>query len=150
MSCTYDFVSDNQPKTHNGKKIDLEFIDGNFQHLALVENPRYERANIVINSKDEETQKVNNGWITTDRVNEDGERIKIWIPENVHWVPPKERARVYEICKNYKQGDETKYDFSHTRVKPTQEQINYLKDTVKDIENNYGLKGMHKLKFHLV
>lgn len=146
VSCTYDFVSDNQPKTHNGKKIDLEFIDGNFQHLALVENPRYERANIVINSKDKETQKVDNGWITTDKINEDGERIKIWIPKNVHWVPPKERARVYEICKNYKQGDETKYDFSHTRVKPTQEQIKYLKDTVKDIENNYGFKGIAQIE----
>ncbi len=53
VSCTYDFISDNQEKTHNGKKIDLEFIDGNFLHLALVPNPRYERANIVINSKDE-------------------------------------------------------------------------------------------------
>ncbi len=71
VSCTYDFVSDNQAKTHNGKKIDLEFIDGNFQHLALVENPRYERANIVINSKDE----IDNAylklediaeWITTE------------------------------------------------------------------------------------
>lgn len=58
VSCTYDFVSDNQPKTHNGKKIDMEFVDGNFLYLALVPNPRYERANIVINSKeDEELQK---------------------------------------------------------------------------------------------
>ena len=54
VSCTYDFVSDNQEKTHNGKKIDMEFIDGNFLHLALVPNPRYERANIVINSKEDE------------------------------------------------------------------------------------------------
>ncbi len=54
VSCTYDFVSDNQVKTHNGKKIDMEFIDGNFLHLALVPNPRYERANIVINSKEDE------------------------------------------------------------------------------------------------
>ncbi len=71
VSCTYDFVSDNQPKTHNGKKIDLEFIDGNFQHLALVENPRYERANIVINSKDEvNNEKLKKDdieqWITTE------------------------------------------------------------------------------------
>ena len=270
VSCTYDFVSDNLEKTHNGKKISMEFIDGEFLHLALVNNPRYERANIVINSKDqaenwdeskhprdekgqfakvlEEVSKknqtktyedkkeantntkkelgteritfeyrqakdfgdyiyevnsvffekldkikeknlkeasyeaedkleyieekykelakymedgrkrqteevikklkgyVNNGWITTDRINEDGERIKIWIPENVHWVPPKEKARVLEICENYKQGDETKYDFSHTRVKPTEEQIKYLKDTVKDIENNYGFKGIAQIE----
>ena len=146
VSCTYDFVSDNQEKTHNGKKIDMEFIDGNFLHLALVPNPRYERANIVINGKDEVNQKVDNGWITLDETDEEGNRKKIWIPENVHWVPPKEKARVYEICKNYKQGDETKYDFTHTRVKPTQEQINYLKDTVKDINNNYKFKGIAQIE----
>ena len=146
VSCTYDFVSDNLEKTHNGQKINMTFIDGEFLHLALVNNPRYERANIVINSKDEETQKVDNGWITLDETDEEGNRKKIWIPENVHWVPPKERERVYEICKNYKQGDETKYDFSHTRLKPTEEQIKYLKDTVKDIENNYGFKGIAQIE----
>lgn len=146
VSCTYDFVSDNLEKTHNGKQISMEFIDGEFLHLALVNNPRYERANIVINSKDEETKKVDNGWITLDETDEEGNRKKIWIPENVHWVPPKERARVHEICKNYKQGNETKYDFSHTRVKPTEEQIKYLKDTVKDIENNYGFKGIAQIE----
>ena len=50
VSCSYDFVSDFESKTHNGKKIDMEFTDGNFLHLALVDNPRYERANIVVNS----------------------------------------------------------------------------------------------------
>ena len=53
VSCTYDFESDKLEKTHNGKKIDMEFTDGNFLHLALVDNPRYERANIVMNSKAE-------------------------------------------------------------------------------------------------
>lgn len=32
----------------------MEFTNGEFLHLALVDNPRYERANIVMNSKDEE------------------------------------------------------------------------------------------------
>jgi len=53
VSCTYDFDSDKLEKTHNGKKIDMEFTGGEFLHLALVPNPRYERANIVVNSKDE-------------------------------------------------------------------------------------------------
>ena len=52
VSCSYDFVSDFESKTHNGKKIDMEFTDGNFLHFAVVDNPRYERANIVVNSKD--------------------------------------------------------------------------------------------------
>ena len=60
VSCTYDFESDKQEKTHNGKKIDMEFTDGEFLHLALVDNPRYERANIVMNSKVENEDH----WIT--------------------------------------------------------------------------------------
>lgn len=52
VSCAYSFES--VPKDmHNGKKIDLEFVDGEFLHLALVKNPRYEGANIVVNSKTE-------------------------------------------------------------------------------------------------
>ena len=54
VSCTYDFESDNQQKVHNGKKIDREFTGGEFLHLAVVPNPRYERANIVMNSEDDE------------------------------------------------------------------------------------------------
>lgn len=75
VSCTYDFDTDNQSKMHNGKKIDMEFTGGEFLHLALVPNPRYERANIVMNSKkdDEENFEVENArgfdgregkWIT--------------------------------------------------------------------------------------
>ena len=56
VSCTYDFDSDKQPKTHNGKNIDMEFTGGEFLHLALVPNPRYERANIVMNSKESENE----------------------------------------------------------------------------------------------
>ena len=52
VSCTYDFDSDKLEKTHNGKKIDMEFTGGEFLHLALVPNPRYERANIVMNAND--------------------------------------------------------------------------------------------------
>ena len=62
VSCTYDFDSDNQPKTHNGKQIDREFTDGEFLHLALVPNPRYERANIVMNSNIENDDDIE--WIT--------------------------------------------------------------------------------------
>lgn len=61
VSCTYDFESDKQPKTHNGKKIDMEFTDGEFLHLALVDNPRYERANIVMNAKDKDEDIQ---WVT--------------------------------------------------------------------------------------
>lgn len=60
VSCTYDFESDKKPLVHNGKEIAMEFTDGNFLHLALVDNPRYEDANIVMNSQDTAEEKVTN------------------------------------------------------------------------------------------
>lgn len=59
VSCTYDFESDFKKGTYHGKDYDMEFIGGEFLHLALVPNPRYERANIVVNSKDFNEEDVN-------------------------------------------------------------------------------------------
>lgn len=69
VSCTYDFESDKQEKTHNGKKIDMEFTGGEFLHLALVDNPRYERANIVVNSNGDTVE--NDKWVTVKPNGED-------------------------------------------------------------------------------
>lgn len=141
VSCTYDFETDGLEKTHNGKKIDMEFTGGEFLHLALVPNPRYERANIVMNSKEGKSQ---NGFITIDAGTEE-ERV-IWIPENIHYVKPSERNRVFKICDAYKEGAETVYNFEHTRIKPTAEQVQYLKDTVKEIDENYNYKGIAQIE----
>lgn len=52
VSCAYDFTkADNSGGTENNIPYDIEFLDGEFNHLALVDNPRYEGANIVFNSK---------------------------------------------------------------------------------------------------
>ena len=59
VSCSYSFVSDDTQKTYHGKPIDMEFTDGEFLHLAIVETPRYEGANIVVNKKDDDIE-----WIT--------------------------------------------------------------------------------------
>ena len=59
VSCSYSFVSDDTQKTYHGKPIDMEFTDGEFLHLAIVETPRYEGANIVVNKKDDDVE-----WIT--------------------------------------------------------------------------------------
>lgn len=61
VSCAYSFQS--VPKDmHNGKKIDLEFVDGEFLHLAIVKNPRYEGANIVVNSQKEQPRDEKGRW----------------------------------------------------------------------------------------
>ena len=52
VSCSYDVKTANdEGGSENNIKYDMEFLDGVFTHLALVNNPRYERANIVFNSK---------------------------------------------------------------------------------------------------
>lgn len=52
VSCTYDFESDFTKGTYHGMDYDMAFTGGKFLHLALVPNPRYEKANIIMNSKD--------------------------------------------------------------------------------------------------
>lgn len=64
VSCSYDVkTADNKGGSENNIKYDMEFLDGVFTHLALVNNPRYERANIVFNSK---TFNVDNLEISLD------------------------------------------------------------------------------------
>lgn len=53
VSCTYDFESDFKKGSYHGLDYDMEFTGGEFLHLALVPNPRYERATIVMNSQDD-------------------------------------------------------------------------------------------------
>ena len=52
VSCSYDYLQEDcTGGTENNIPYDREFTQVNFVHLALVDNPRYERANIVFNSK---------------------------------------------------------------------------------------------------
>ncbi len=62
VSCSYSFVSDDTQKTYHGKPIDMEFTDGEFLHLAIVEDPRYEGANIVINSNPDQKRDRQGRW----------------------------------------------------------------------------------------
>ena len=53
VSCSYDVLEINdEGGVENNIPYDKEFTKLNFTHLALVNNPRYERANIVFNAKD--------------------------------------------------------------------------------------------------
>lgn len=70
VSCSYDFTEyDDVGGVENNIKYDKEFTKLNFTHLALVDNPRYERANIVFNCKvdnlrDNELSSDKGKWIT--------------------------------------------------------------------------------------
>lgn len=74
VSCSYDFLSYKDDKgVENNIPYDKEFTQLNFTHLAIVNNPRYERANIVFNCKVD-----NDRWITIhphgDAEDEDGKK----------------------------------------------------------------------------
>lgn len=67
VSCSYDFLAFNdEGGEENNIHYDKEFTQLNFTHLAIVNNPRYERANIVFNCKVE-----NDRWITIHPNGED-------------------------------------------------------------------------------
>lgn len=53
VSCQYritDYSVNTDSKLHNGNPYDKEILNGVFEHLAIVENPRYEDAFIAVNA----------------------------------------------------------------------------------------------------
>lgn len=53
VSCQYaiiDYSINNDGKLHNGNPYDKEILNGLFEHLAIVDNPRYEGAYIAVNA----------------------------------------------------------------------------------------------------
>lgn len=84
VSCQYEITEYSNNTTnalHNGNPYDKVILNGKPEHLAIVDKPRYENAMIAMNALDktEEDMKAENGWITTDKVDDEGNRIKIWI-----------------------------------------------------------------------
>lgn len=82
VSCSYDVkLADDAGGTENNIPYDIEFLDGVFTHLAIVDNPRYERANIVFNSKtvvqnfDPNQKRDKNGRWTKENYNAEIDRI---------------------------------------------------------------------------
>ena len=92
VSCTYDFDSDFVSGSYHGTKYDMEFTGGEFLHLALVDNPRYERANIVMNAKDNEKGR----WVTIKGTHvfiPDGKQIEDVMKEKGWFSEGKEKGR---------------------------------------------------------
>lgn len=114
VSCSYDVkLADDAGGTENNIPYDIEFLDGVFTHLAIVDNPRYERANIVFNSK---TALVDNDkWITIKphgKDSDDYRRIKLEDGE----TPKEAIERVYGKRNNKKQEPDLQYSFESKKV----------------------------------
>lgn len=77
VSCSYDYLEENnEGGTENNIPYDREFTKLNFVHLALVDNPRYERANIVFNSKTVINNKFKEEDIITSTYGKDTDFIR--------------------------------------------------------------------------
>ena len=63
-------------------------LNGNLNPVALTNIIPDLDTNLNPNVKENEDMNVDNGRITLDETDENGERKKIWIPENVHYVKP--------------------------------------------------------------
>lgn len=127
VSCSYDFLAYNdEGGEENNIKYDKEFTKLNFVHLALVNNPRYERANIVFNCKVD-----NDRWITIKPhgdESDDYRRLKLEDGET-----PKEAIdRVYK--KEDKKQSDTKDERIEARHKH-QEVVKKHNQAYKDFED---------------
>lgn len=148
VSCAYLPKAFGQGGTWHNTAYDREITELGFTHLALVPDPRYEDAKVYENAKDEEKQ---NSWITvkTDdgRYNPNTGEIeyfkRIWIESTIQPKAWKEWNR--KAFAEYKEGDETKFDFSRTRSKITPEIQAEIKNTLKNLQKEYKFKPVAQI-----
>lgn len=114
---------------------DKEIKGLKFTHLALVPDPRYEEAKIYENSKKE----LNNGFITTDELDEDGKRKVIFIPGFIS-LAKNLKSWVKNQIDNFKEGAETIFDFDKmTRADISEQQRKFIKSKVEEIQNDFKI-----------
>ena len=130
VSCSYDFLAFNdEGGEENNIHYDKEFTQLNFTHLAIVNNPRYERANIVFNSKVNEERKdkmILNALkdfiahIDNERDSELGSDKGKWITINGNHVFIRDGQTLDEVFKergwDKKENKETKKDKNQERA----------------------------------
>lgn len=135
VSCSYDVKTANdEGGSENNIKYDMEFLDGVFTHLALVNNPRYERANIVFNSK---TEILNDKWITIKPNGEDSKGKHLLLKDGE--TPKEAIERVYKKedkqTETYKKiTDEYKEYFNEEQLKEFNKELTRF-DKYKGLEN---------------
>ena len=133
VSCSYSFVSEESQKTYHGKPIDMVFTDGEFLHLAIVEDPRYEGANIVVNKNDDDIE-----WITVKGNHipiEKGQKKDEAVKEFLDGIQKPEAKEKTDKKNNYEElTDEKEKEWSDS-LDLSQEEKNALYDYTTDLYN---------------
>ena len=128
VSCSYDVKTANdEGGSENNIQYDMEFLDGAFTHLALVDNPRYERANIVFNAKDKDSEEGR--WITIK-----GTHVFIKKGQSLTEAM---RERGMEVKQKYKQ-EGVKWDEEQLRKDISETRTDGLEE-IEDIADYLGL-----------
>lgn len=112
VSCSYDYTKSAEGGTENNIPYDIEFLDGEFTHLAIVNNPRYERANIVFNSK---TEIVNDKWITVHPNGEENKGRHLLLKDGE--TPKEAIERTYGKGEKSDTKDSKRKDIEHNGAK---------------------------------
>jgi hypothetical protein len=148
VSCSYDVkLADDKGGSENNIKYDMEFLDGVFTHLALVSNPRYERANIVFNSK---TEILNDKWVTVHPNGEDEEGRPLLIKDGESLKEAMQRQwglyekRQAKLKSDTKDGGEYSEDFKKLADETVELERNYLENPSSELAKQIN-KNRNKL-----
>ncbi len=175
VSCQYpitEYKENLEGKLHNGNPYDKEILNGVFEHLAIVKNPRYEGAFIAVNAfiaknaicqnefKENEHPRDDEGKFTKDRLksyyNPNTETIELNGNE-LGFFDNKIRENGLKYYKTQLQGRTFKNKdlgeilFSRVglnKLKSNSADINKIKaiPALKDIMENGKYKGIEELK----
>lgn len=138
VSCQYritDYADNTERKLHNANPYDKEILDGVFEHLAIVENPRYEDAFIAVNAYIACNEDEN--------MNDKGD-IE-WITVKGTHIPIKEGQSEEEAVKDFFDQKNKSYE-QRTEEKNKQISRDYAlmrsKDFVKSIDHPNSQKAI--------
>lgn len=157
VSCSYDFLEENdEGGIENNIPYDREFTKLNFVHLALVDNPRYERANIVFNSKtntdftpnvkEHETMNIKN-WNEQDHprdeqgkfTNKGGSSTSL----KQKWVEDLKNTELSTLIEDYGEEDE----FIQMKIKEFEDEYQKIEDYIKIVLETEKKTGKSKEQY---
>lgn len=128
VSCQYaitDYSINNDSKLHNGNPYDKEILNGLFDHLAIVDNPRYEGAYIAVNA-----------YIAQNAIARNDDEDVDWITVKGNHIPIKEGETKKEAVKKFIDKVREKKATKTTDIK---EKKNTTSEKEKQISKEYAL-----------
>lgn len=143
VSCSYDVLeADDSGGTWNNTPYDMEFLNGVFTHLALVDNPRYEKANIVFNSK----TIVNNKFIEEEHPRDDDGKFT----RDSDKVNPNYKEEIQQVIEKAKNNPNERQKIVIGKVsKDLEEKAKANGFDIAGYEHNLDVSGTrHAIKTH--